>query len=108
MHPSLPGDRAGRAGVPPVDAPVTDTHEVTKPWWKDPFGIPPWMVRERTRLLRPWEVTMARLYFPLAPIVVFALAIRFGSPGTWPAVLLPIFQWFGTPRQQKDQILGRR
>lgn len=81
---------------------------VPKPWWKDPAGLPPSLEKNRNRDLRPWEVTVYRLYLPLWPLAILGFAFTIGGPSSAVMAVLPLFQFLLLPGHQQDQVLGRR
>ena len=85
---------------------------MAKPWWQEPFGLPPALearvVAQNGRDLRRGEVLLYRLYFPLFPVVGLVGALAFDQYGSLLlTVALPVLQWLGLPDRQRRQVLGR-
>ena len=94
-------------GKPPSGTTVEQDLVMAKPWWQEPFGMPPSLVRRRERRLKPWETNLMRVYLVAFPLLVLIVAIRGRIYGMLTSVLIPLMQWHVTPDHQRRQILGR-
>lgn len=66
------------------------------------------MEKNRKRDLRPWEVTVYRIYLPLWPLAILTFAFTIGRPSSAVMAVLPLFQFLLLPAHQQDQVLGKR
>jgi hypothetical protein len=82
-----------------------------KPWWLDPFGLPPGWKQARLRADRPLrtaEIWIFRLCLLAYPVVALLLIVKLQNWGGAGGALTPLFILSFLPRHQRRQVLGQR
>jgi hypothetical protein len=80
-----------------------------KPWWRQLWGVPPWMSRSGKAPLTDLDIWTWRLGIPALLAIAALLWVAFGSP--IPLVSLLVvggLQWAYLTSAQRAQVLRRR